>query len=111
MPLLFITYILQFLDKTSLNTAAILGIIQETVRSSGCLHSALRLLTRQELTMTETRRPRISLAEQCVLLWLSRCKLPRVYPTGQAPHCQVSLRIDVSLVCHNPNRKPDEISQ
>lgn len=37
MPLLFFTYLLQFMDKISLSTASILGVIQDTVNSSEVL--------------------------------------------------------------------------
>lgn len=32
MPLMFVTYMLQFLDKTTLGNASVLGLIEDTVR-------------------------------------------------------------------------------
>lgn len=54
-PLLFVTYMLNFMDKTILSSASVFGLQDDTVRSprsTSCVHLGIttRALTRQRST-------------------------------------------------------------
>lgn len=65
LPLLFVTYLLNFMDKTILSSASVFGLIEDTVSTfSSCI-----------LGMTNTYppafgRPAVQLGIQHLLLWI-----------------------------------------
>lgn len=83
MPLMFITYGLQYLDKITLGYAAVLGLKEDTA-SDPCATGEHRL------TMdTASSRPTVLLGKLDILLWISHRFLARFLWVCQASTRQV----------------------
>lgn len=89
MPLLLVSYTLQFLDKQSLNFASIMGIIDDLVS----IHRYRD--TRRSLTREGPRWIKIQLVQQRLLLRLPCLQLPSVMANGPSAPWQVSRWIKV----------------
>lgn len=93
MPLMFVTYMLQYLDKITLGYTAVMGIQADTVRSipkTGDITNSPPAFS----------RPAIFMVQQCLLLWIPRRFLPRFSRIRQVPTREIPLSRDFLLVHH-----------
>jgi hypothetical protein len=85
------SYFLQFLDKSSLNYAAIMGIRADTVSKNKL--SSGRIISNHHKASCWAA---ILVARERVLLWVPHCKLPRILRIRQISTRKVLVSIHVS---------------
>lgn len=89
LPLMFFSYLLQYLDKTTLSYASILGLLSGTVCCNPLCFS-----DSSNVRSAHDHSP-LFMDLECLLLWLPSRILPRLSGVCQVPARQIPLYYDV----------------